>query len=85
MSCCGGNRRAGWAAQPSPEPATTAEPVRAPEPGVTNFEYTGRTALTMRGAITGRSYRFAQPGAVVAVDRRDAPSAAGVPHLRRAR
>jgi hypothetical protein len=59
--------------------------VRAPEPGVANFEYTGRTALTMRGAITGRSYRFAQPGAVVAVDRRDAPSAAGVPHLRRAR
>jgi hypothetical protein len=84
MSCCGGNRWAGWAAQPAPDAAAT-EPVRAPEPGVAHFEYTGRTGLTMRGAITGRAYRFDAPGAVVAVDRRDAPSASGIPNLRRVR
>jgi hypothetical protein len=47
------------------------------------FEYVGRTALSVRGSITGRSYRFAAPGAVVAVDARDAGSVAAVPLLRR--
>lgn len=82
MSCCGATRMAAW----SPplhdhSPATTD--ARPPEP--VRFEYTGRTALTMRGTITGRSYRFAAPGEMVAVDARDAPGAAAVPHLRRAR
>ncbi|HYW14471.1 MAG TPA: hypothetical protein VE871_21065 [Longimicrobium sp.] len=86
MSCCGGKRAAAWPA-PVPHAAYDAGEVTipAPRPAAVPFEYTGRTALTMRGAITGRSYRFAAPGETVAVDPRDAPGAAGVPNLRRVR
>jgi hypothetical protein len=38
----------------------------------------------VQGPITKRLYRFAGPGAIVAVDGRDAPSLARVPQLRRA-
>ena len=38
--------------------------------------------LTVRGATTGRSYRFAATGSQVRVDRRDAASLRAVPHLR---
>lgn len=47
------------------------------------FEYTGATALTVFGAGTGVRYRFAHPGARVAVQPRDAPAMSGVPSLRR--
>jgi len=47
------------------------------------FEYTGQTALTVRGPLTGRSYRFAYPGAQVFVDKREAAALTAVPHLRR--
>jgi hypothetical protein len=33
--------------------------------------------------VTGRRYRFANRGAIVAVDERDAPSMSGVPNVRR--
>jgi hypothetical protein len=52
-----------------------------PEPAY--FRYHGSTALTAIGPVSGRRYRFSSAGAVVAVDGRDAPSLAGVPHLRR--
>lgn len=48
------------------------------------FEYVGKTGLTVVGPVTGRRYRFARPGAVLAVDKRDSSSMAGVPNLRRA-
>jgi hypothetical protein len=38
---------------------------------------------TSTGAVTGRVYRFAAPGAVVAVDPRDAPGFLAFPNLRR--
>ncbi|HEX6745796.1 MAG TPA: hypothetical protein VF092_00675 [Longimicrobium sp.] len=88
MSCCGGNRRAAA----SPPRATTREGGAAPEavrivaaaPESVAFEYTGGSALSAVGPFTGRRYRFAAPGAVVAVDRRDAAALAAVPNLRRA-
>jgi hypothetical protein len=46
------------------------------------FEYTGHTAMTAVGRITGRPYRFASPGARVIVDRRDRMSLEAVPNLR---
>jgi hypothetical protein len=46
------------------------------------FEYTGRTGLTAIGGVTGRRYRFDQPGARVIIDPRDRPSIAAVPNLR---
>jgi len=59
----------------SPETPTTG-------PGLTQFEYAGATALTTQGPVSGRLYRFARPGARVAVDRRDARALAMVPNLR---
>ena len=47
------------------------------------FEYVGTTGLTVVGPVTGRRYRFEGHRARVAIDLRDAPSMAAVPHLRR--
>jgi hypothetical protein len=55
----------------------------APSP-FPSFQYIGGSGLTVQGPVTKRLYRFAAPGAVVAVDSRDAPSLARVPQLRRA-
>jgi hypothetical protein len=37
------------------------------------FEHIGKTGLTVTGAVTGRRYRFDQPGSRVTVDPRDRP------------
>jgi hypothetical protein len=55
----------------------------APSP-FPSFQYIGGSGLTVQGPVTKRLYRFASPGAVVAVDARDAPSLSRVPQLRRA-
>jgi hypothetical protein len=39
-----------------------------------SFEYTGKTALSVSGNISGKSYRFSKPGDVQLVDYRDASS-----------
>jgi hypothetical protein len=51
----------------------------------TEFEYTGATALTVIGPLTGQRYRFAHTGARVKVDGRDGYGLATVPVLRRVR
>ncbi len=48
-----------------------------------NFEYTGKTALSVIGPISGKNYRFSKPGDVHLVDYRDASSLSGVPVLKR--
>ena len=83
MPCCGGNRRRWSRAVASATPLAPASPARVVDDSVVYFEYCGRTALSVRGPITGRSYRFADPGARVAVDRRDAASVSAVPNLKR--
>ena len=45
------------------------------------FGRIGRSTMRVVGAVTRRNYWFAQEGARVVVDRRDAPSLAGVPQL----
>ena len=70
MSCCGKKRehlrqRRAPAAPiaavpPIPEPA---RPDRAPRV----FEYTGGQSLTLRGAVSGRTYVFTHPGECVEV------------------
>lgn len=47
------------------------------------FEYTGRSAISVKGFITGRMYRFAAQGAVLLVDYRDAAKLLLVPSLKR--
>ncbi len=87
MSCCGGKRQT--LVQPLANPiqndSTERTSLRHAETVWVHFEYTGKTGLTVLGPITGSRYRFSGPGAVVAVDRRDAPSIAAVPNLRRVR
>src|SRR5262249_27592609 len=46
------------------------------------FEYTGATALTVEGPMTGKRYRWNGPGAIVTVDLLDRRAVATVPHLR---
>jgi hypothetical protein len=46
------------------------------------FEYTGQTALTVVGPVSGRRYRFGQPGSRLVVDPRDRPGLAMNPKLR---
>ena len=47
------------------------------------FEYIGKTALTVIGNITGRSYRFNRPGDMQSVDPQDATGMLAVPVLRK--
>lgn len=82
MSCCGSQRR-----QFHPAPQNLPEPADNPRQPVASltvrFEYVGPTGMTVVGPVTGARYRFSAYGSRVAVDLRDAPSMAGVPHLRR--
>ncbi len=48
-----------------------------------NFEYNGKTGLSVTGSITGKKYRFNHPGDVQLVDYRDAPGMMMVPVLKR--
>jgi hypothetical protein len=65
MSCCGGKRAQlseAWRAQ-----RMAAEPEPTPEPAARfnrprMFEYLGRRAVTLRGAVSGSFYRFDHRG-----------------------
>jgi len=81
MGCCGKNRTIIRAVETENLPRVTYTP-RAPS--VDYFEYVGTTGITAFGPVTGRRYRFASRGAIVAVDERDSPSLAAVPNVRRA-
>lgn len=47
------------------------------------FEYTGLTALTVTGSVTGKRYRFFHPHNVQKVDYRDAAGMMAVPVLKK--
>jgi hypothetical protein len=69
---------------PSPERRAS---LRAAASGVSiapQFEYVGKTALTVVSPITGRHYRFERPGMRLAADVRDRSWLAFVPNLKRA-
>ena len=46
------------------------------------FQYTGTTALTAIGNITGRSYRFNRPNDIQLIDKRDATAMRQIPVLK---
>lgn len=83
--CNCGNKRESFSAQPSLK-LSSGQPVARQGnkmwPDV-SFEYTGKTALSVRGPISGKNYRFAKPGDTQLIDYRDASSMLGVPVLRR--
>jgi len=86
MPCCGKKReqflaqgvpasQSGPSARPYPPSATPPKFI---------FQYSGRTAMTVIGPISGLRYHFGGPGARVEVDPRDRRSLATVPNLRQA-
>ena len=77
MACCGQAR------QSYSSPARVGQNGFAASGTAPIFEYTGGTALTVRGPATGREYRFAHAGARVQVEPQDQASIAQVPKLRR--
>ena len=89
MGCCG-NKRAALAQQNQKKAIRMAgegagQMQVRPANETVYFRYIGKTALSVRGIFSQRLYRFSVPGAVVAVDGRDAPGVAAVPNLIRAR
>jgi hypothetical protein len=91
MACCG-QKRSQITTQPAipqrqninPAPPIAAPRRLQPQSGasVVSFQYTGTTALTAIGPLSGRRYHFAAPGAILQVDARDRASLATVPQLR---
>ena len=86
--CCGRSRTQFRGTTVNLPPPRLAPTVAGPNPSMARlagetFEYTGKTGLTVKGAVTGRLYRFDQPGSRLAVDPRDRPSIAAIPVLRR--
>lgn len=83
--CCGQKREQlnGSYSGGAPRPAAAApSPVRYT---TIYFEYTGSTALTVLGPVSGRRYRFSGHGARLAIDPRDRPSLAALPRLTQVR
>jgi hypothetical protein len=61
------------------QPATSSDPLRASAGPC--FEYTGKTALIVIGALSGKRYHFTEPGRRLRVDPRDQPSLAMIRQL----
>jgi hypothetical protein len=86
MGCCGKNRSTIRTIEN--HAVENHDPQRVtftPRPNFQYFEYVGATGITAFGPVTGRRYRFAGRGAIVAVDDPDAPSMSRVPNVRRTR
>ncbi|MGB8191743.1 MAG: hypothetical protein WCF67_07490 [Chitinophagaceae bacterium] len=78
MSCCGNKRDEYVETLSQGQP-----PVRTIQlQDSVYFEYTGKTALSITGNITGYKYRFTAPGNVQEVDYRDSGSMMAVPVLK---
>ena len=86
MSCCGKQRQS---FQTAPTDATRQDsrnntpqlPSRTWR-STLDFEYTGQTAMTVIGPVSGQRYEFVKPGAVIAVDVRDRRFFAAIPNLK---
>jgi hypothetical protein len=50
-----------------------------------NFEYTGKSGLSVTGSVTGKKYRFNYPGEEQLIDYRDASGMSAVPQLKKVR
>lgn len=81
--CCGNQREQISSQAHRANGAMVPPPVRRHHRGVT-FEYEGPHAMTVVSPLTQRSYRFAHPGARLAVDPHDTTWLTFTPNLRRA-
>ncbi|MEO6233499.1 MAG: hypothetical protein ABJB11_06030 [Ferruginibacter sp.] len=82
--CNCGNKRAQFAAgQPASLSNRQYEPVKDKMWDDVYFEYTGLTALSITGKISGKQYRFTHSGNMQLVDYRDASGMMAIPVLRK--
>lgn len=83
MCNCGNKSAAFTAAQKAGHFNHTANLQASKLPAEVRLEYTGKTALTTTGMITGRTYRFNKPGTILYVDYRDSLTMTNIPVLKR--
>jgi hypothetical protein len=83
--CCGSLRSAARAAALAAAPRSPAPVADTPFVGPMVFEHVGPGPAEIRGAVSGRTYRFSSSGDRLAVDPRDRPGLAAMPSLRRVR
>lgn len=81
MSCCGSKRAPAGSWTGNVRASSLTNP-QAQRYSVAYFRYVGQAALTVTGPVSGKSYRFSAPGAVMPIDPRDQASLAAVPNLR---
>lgn len=81
--CCGNRPLSTSTPQPQTSSAAVSSTVSPVRQNRARFEYTGKTALTVVSPLTGKRYRFHEPGAQLEVDARDRSWIAFVPHLKR--
>ena len=81
--CNCGKKRSAYSTQQPTVTTTNHQQIPDQQTVYTNFEYTGKSALTVVGNYTGRKYRFNYPGDVQPVDKRDEAGMMGVPVLRK--
>ncbi len=80
--CCGRPRTSALTISMDTDGARRPAP-QSRGPGQVEFEYVGRTALTVIGAATGMRYRFAHPGHRLNVDPNDQAGMDEIPVLTR--
>jgi hypothetical protein len=81
--CNCGNKRSSLSQQNRETPKSNVQkPIITNTPNA-NFEYTGKTALTVVGNVTGKSYRFSKTSEIQIIDHRDAPGMKLIPVLKR--
>lgn len=91
MNCCGNKRNAIkeqeqiHASRSSAAVRVTHKTLGQQEKEAVPMQYTGDTALSVRGVFSRRIYRFAHHGAQLDVDGRDAPGFLAIAVLKRAR
>ena len=90
MNCCGNKRNAMkeqeqvHASRSSAAVRVTHKTLGQQEKETVPMQYTGDTALSVRGVFSRRIYRFAHHGALLDVDGRDAPGFLAIGVLKRA-
>ena len=83
--CCGKHRTAISQSRTSFPAARGTQAAHVPAPrqrnSVAYFQYSGKTAMTVVGPVSGLQYRFPAPGSRLPVDIRDRAALAAVPGL----
>lgn len=81
--CNCGNKRSTFARPLSGKVASERTPLGIWQD--VNFEYTGKSGLSVTGSVTGRKYRFNHTGDLQLIDYRDASGMSAVPNLKKVR